>query len=178
MGQQQPIRRPLKGSERELLPGAKTVGKADPAETLEVYVLLRRRTDSIRKPATRESVGNHLSGEQFGEQLGADATDIATIRKFANAYGLAVVQEHAGNRTVVLSGAVAQLNAAFGVDLQRFKHGEHSYRGRIGAVQLSDELHDVVEAVLGLDGRPAARPRSHAHLQPGNIRRAPPRASS
>ena len=176
-------RHPLKGSERQPLPGAKAVGKADPAERLEVSVLLRRRNDAalaehVKKLASRETAGNHLAREQFDEQFGADTTDIAAVKEFADAHGLAVVQEHAGNRTVVLSGAVAQLNAAFGVDLQRFKHGEHSYRGRIGAVQLSDELHDVVEAVLGLDGRPAARPRSHAHLQPGNIRRAPPRASS
>ena len=33
---------PLEGSERQPLPGAKAVAKADPAERLEVSVLLRR----------------------------------------------------------------------------------------------------------------------------------------
>jgi kumamolisin len=48
-------RHPLKGSERQLLPGAKFVGKADPAERLEVSVLLRRHSDTaltehVKKP--------------------------------------------------------------------------------------------------------------------------------
>jgi kumamolisin len=58
----------------------------------------------------------------------------------------------------VLSGTVAQFNAAFGVDLQRFEYPGGSYRGRVGSVQLPDELQGRVEAVLGLDNRPVAKP--------------------
>jgi kumamolisin len=168
-------RHPLKGSERQPLPGAKAVGKADPAERLEVSVLLRRRNDAalaehVKKLASRETAGNHLAREQFDEQFGADTTDIAAVKEFADAHGLAVVQEHAGRRTVVLSGTVAQFNAAFGVDLQRFEYEGGSYRGRVGAIQLPDELHGVVEAVLGLDDRPAAKPHFRARPSPGNVR--------
>ncbi len=168
-------RHPLKGSDRQPLAGAKPVGKADPAERLEVTVLLRHRNaealaEHVKKLARRERAGNRLSREQFENQFGADASDIATIRTFANAHGLAVVQEHAGRRSVVLSGTVAQFNVAFGVDLQRFEHGGGSYRGRVGAVQLPDELDGVVEAVLGLDDRPAAKPHFRARPTPGNVR--------
>jgi kumamolisin len=168
-------RHPLKGSERQPLPGAKPVGKVDPAERLEVTVLLRRRntaalTEHVNKLARRESAGGHMSREQFEDQFGADTTDIATIRKFAEAHGLAVVQEHAGRRTVVLSGTAAQFNSAFGVDLQRFEYEGGSYRGRVGAVQLPDELDGVVEAVLGLDDRPAAKPHFRTRPSPGNVR--------
>jgi len=52
------------------------------------------------------------------------------VKAFAAAHGLAVVQEHAGRRTVILSGTVAQFNAAFGVDLQNYEHDGGSYRGR------------------------------------------------
>jgi kumamolisin len=157
------------------MPGAKPVGKADPAERLEVTVLLRRRnaaalSEHVNKLARRESAGNHLSREQFEEQFGADTTDIATIRTFADAHGLAVVQEHAGRRTVVLSGTAAQFNDAFGVELQRFEYEGGSYRGRVGAVQLPDELDGVVEAVLGLDDRPAAKPHFRPRPSPGNVR--------
>ncbi len=168
-------RHPLKGSERQALAGAKPVGKADPAERLEVTVLLRHSNaealaEHVKKLARRERAGNHLSREQFEDQFGADTSDIATIRTFANAHGLAVVQEHAGRRTVVLSGTVAQFNAAFGVDLQRFEYGGGSYRGRVGAVQLPDELDGMVEAVLGLDDRPVAQPHFRARRSPGNVR--------
>ena len=94
---------------------------------------------------------------------------MAAVKKFAGAHGLAVVQEHAGRRTVVLSGTVAQFNAAFGVDLQRFEHPGGSYRGRVGAVHLPDELHDAVEAVLGLDNRPVAKPHFRTRPSPGNV---------
>jgi kumamolisin len=167
-------RHPLKGSERQPLPGAKSVGKADPAERLEVSVLLRRRsgtalTEHVKKLTSREKSDRHLSREEFERQFGADNADIAAVKKFAGAQGLAVVQEHAGRRTVVLSGTVAQFNAAFGVDLQRFEHSGGSYRGRVGAVHLPDELHDAVEAVIGLDDRPVAKPHFRARPSPGNV---------
>jgi kumamolisin len=165
---------PLKGSERQPLPGAKAIGRADPAERLEVSVLLRRRNadvlkERLTKLANREGAGGHLSREEFDRQFGADSADIAAVKGFATAHGLSVVQEDAGRRTVVLSGTVAQFNAAFGVDLQRFEHPGGSYRGRVGSVQLPDELRGRVEAVLGLDNRPAAKPHFRARLSPGNV---------
>jgi kumamolisin len=59
-------RNPLKGSERQPLPGAKAIGKADPAERLEVSVLLRRSNadmlkERMTKLANRDGVGGHLS---------------------------------------------------------------------------------------------------------------------
>ena len=174
MAQNPPKRNPLKGSERKPLPGAKAIGKADPTERLEVSVLLRRHnaaalTEHVQKLARRENAGGRLTREQFDQQFGAEANDIAAVKKFAQAHGLAVVQEHPGRRTVVLSGTVAQFNAAFGVDLQRFAYAGGSYRGRVGAVQLPDELKDVVEAVLGLDNRPAAKPHFRRRPSPGNV---------
>jgi kumamolisin len=167
-------RNPLKGSERKPLPGAKAVGKADPAERLEVSILLRRRggatfTEHVKKLANRDRAGGHLSRAEFERQFGADNADIAAVKKFASDHGLSVVQEHPGRRTVVLSGTVAQFNAAFGVDLQRFEYRGGSYRGRVGSVQLPDELHGLVEAVLGLDNRPVARPHFRARRSLGNV---------
>ena len=167
---------PLNGSERQPLPGAKAVGKADPTERLEVSMILRRRNaDAFQQRvsglARRGRTGGHLSREDFEQQFGADSTDMDAVKRFAAAHGLSVVQEHAGRRTVVLSGTVAQFNNAFGVDLQRFEHPGGSYRGRVGSVQLPDELHGRVEAVLGLDDRPAAKPHfRRARPSPGNVR--------
>src|SRR5271156_6332754 len=154
---------PLKGSERKPLPGATAVGKADPTERMEVSVLLRRRNaDALEHRVTRlrrrGQGGGHLSREEFEGQFGADSADMAAVKPFAATHGLAVLQEHAGRRTVVLSGTVAQFNAAFGVVLQLSEHPAGSYRGRVGSIHLPDELHDRVEAVLGLDNRPVAKP--------------------
>jgi kumamolisin len=156
-------RQPLTGSLREPLPGARSVGKANPAERLEATLILRRRAgEELRSRVQRLGAGDksagHLRREDFARQFGADSGDIATVRKFAEAHGLAVAQADEARRTVILAGTVAQFNDAFGVDLQQFEHDEGSYRGRTGSIQLPDELEGVVEAVLGLDNRPQARP--------------------
>ena len=154
---------PLVGSERKPLPGARSIGKADPGERLEVTLVLRHRQheqleERVRKIAAGDKSERHLTHEEYDQQFGADPTDIQAVKQFANQHGLAVVDEHAGRRHVVLSGTVAQFNDAFGVELEQFEHPGGSYRGRIGAIQLPDELNGVVTAVLRLDNRPQARP--------------------
>ncbi|HEX4614470.1 MAG TPA: S53 family peptidase, partial [Stellaceae bacterium] len=156
-------RHPLVGSERKPLPGARSIGKADPAERLEVTLVLRHRQheqlqERVRKIAAGDKSERHLTHEEYDQQFGADSTDIQAVKQFANQHGLAVVDEHPGRRHVVISGTVAQFNDAFGVELEQFEHPGGSYRGRIGTIHLPDELNGVVTAVLGLDNRPQARP--------------------
>jgi kumamolisin len=159
----------LKGSERLAMPGARVLAPADASERLEVTVLVRRRAcEALRARAAQLSAGDtsaaYLSREEFAARHGADAADLAAVRAFAAAHGLAVVLEHAARRTVMLSGTVAQFNAAFNVQLQRMQHDSCSYRGRTGSIQLPSSLDGVVEAVLGLDSRPQAE--AHFRVRP------------
>lgn len=159
----------LKGSERSNMPGARALAPADPSERLEVTVLVRRQAGpALRARAARLAKGDtgagYLSRDDFAARHGADAADLAAVRSFAAAHGLVVVLEHAARRTVILSGTVAQFNAAFNVRLQRMQHGSCSYRGRSGIVQLPSSLDGVVEAVLGLDSRPQAE--AHFRVRP------------
>ena len=81
------------------------------------------------------------------------------------AHGLTVVREDPAARSVVLSGTIEQFQNAFGVKLEHYEH--HSagqFRGRTGTISVPDDLHGVVEAVLGLDNRPQARP--HFRIRP------------
>ncbi len=159
----------LKGSERVAMSGARAVAPADPTERLEVTVLVRRRAAAeFHARAAQRAAGNastpYLTREEFAARHGADAADLKAVRAFAAAHGLAVVLEHAARRTVVLSGTVAQFNAAFHVQLQRMRHASCSYRGRTGSIQLPSSLDGVVEAVLGLDSRPQAS--AHFRVRP------------
>jgi kumamolisin len=160
---------PLQGSDRQPLPGATSIGQADPAEQLQVSVLLRRNNAEafkarVARLATHPGERGHLSREAFEHEFGARPEDIAAIEQFAATHGLAVVEADAGRCTIVLSGMVSQFNAAFGVDLQHYDHPSGTYRGRVGSVLLPDALHGVVEAVLGLDNRPAAQ--THFRVRP------------
>lgn len=174
----------LIGSERALLAGAHAVGKTDPSERLEVSVLLRRRgtTADLKTHVARLASGDksvkHLEREDFERQFGAHSDDIAALKSFADAHGLVITQQSKARRTVVLSGSVAQFNAAFEVDLQNFEHPDGSYRGRVGAVQLPAELKDVVEGVLGLDNRPQAKPHFRVHPEPSTAQGLSPHAAA
>jgi kumamolisin len=154
--------RPLKGSERSPLPNSRALGPADPAERLEVTVVVRPSDtqglkDRLQKLAQGKRSIGHLSRAAFARQYGASRADLDSVRDFAEAHGLAVVQEHAARCAVVLSGTVAQFNDAFGIQLQHCSHPTGTYRGRTGPVYIPAELDGVIEAVLGLDNRPQAR---------------------
>ena len=167
-------RSPLKGSERFPLSGSRAVGPADPREQVQVSVLIRRRgrqalCDRVNRLARGDRSGGHLGREDFGRHFGADPADVAAIRTFAASHGLTVVQEHPERCTVVLSGTVAQLEVAFSVKLQRFEHASGHYRGRQGFIELPVELNGIVEAVLGLDNRPQAKP--HFRMRGKQVRK-------
>jgi kumamolisin len=151
------------------MPGAQVLAPADPTERLEVTVLIRRRAREelrgrVAALASGKSPAPPLSREQFTALHGADPNDVAAVRAFAEAQGLAVVLEHAGRRTVILSGTVAQFKAAFNVQLHQMRHGSCSYRGRTGRIELPGSLDGIVEAVLGLDSRPQAA--AHFRVRP------------
>ena len=163
---------PVAGSERAPLEGARAVGPADPDEIIEVTIRLRPKSGNkpfvgageFSKPIDQRRT---LSRAEFEKQHGADPSSIKLVESFAREHGLTVKESSAARRTVILSGTVAAMNKAFGVELKQYEHGAGKYRGRTGPVHLPAELHAVVEGVFGLDNRPQAKPhfrrrREHA----------------
>lgn len=160
---------PLKGSNRQALPGARTLGLADDSERMEVSVIIRRRaTDALRSRATSMAAGDRsesiMSREEFARAHGALGADFDAVRQFAMSHGLAVLQEHAARRTVTLSGTSRQFCSAFEVQLHRMEHAGGTYRGRTGDIHVPAGLAEIIEAVLGLDDRPQATP--HFRVRP------------
>jgi kumamolisin len=79
----------------------------------------------------------------------------SNYQDFARGYDLSVL-EYPDQRRLVLSGTVAQLNAAFGIDLAVYEYLDGRYRGRIGEIRIPSDLAEIVEAVLGSDTRKQA----------------------
>lgn len=160
----------LKGSERAVAEGSKVVGQCDPAERIEVQVILRRPAQDkfdalIGKIEAGDPGVKPMSREAFAKEFGAAPDDIAKVKAFARQAGLTVVRDDPAARTVVLGGTIAQFQTAFDVQLQHYEH--HSmgqFRGRTGSISVPDDLSGVVTAVLGLDNRPQARP--HFRIRP------------
>jgi len=186
-----PRRNALAGSERAPLRGAREIGPADPNAKIDVTIRLRSRagkkpavtSDTFRQPPTQRRI---LSREEYEQSHGADPSSIAQVEAFARDNDLTVVEKSPARRTVVLSGTVAAMSKAFGVELRQYEHPTAGkYRGRTGPVQIPEDLRDHVEAVLGLDNRPQAqphfrkrRPRAGAQPRAANGSFTPPQVAS
>ncbi|MGW1679627.1 S53 family peptidase [Saccharopolyspora sp. NPDC002376] len=141
----------LEGSERKVPEGARRVRDAHPDSPVDVTVVLRRREEA----STSERIKDRA---EFTSRRGADPQDVARIEEFAHAHGLAVTSVNQAARSIGLSGTVAQMNAAFDVDLGHYQSAGETFRGREGRIGLPTDIAPAVRAVLGLDNRQQAKP--------------------
>ncbi len=151
---------PLHGSMRHIMAGARRLGRAQPDERLDVSIILHPAGDEVATRVARMARGETvppMSREAFAAACGPKAEDVAAVHEFAAAHHLAVVATHLARRTIILAGTVQQFEMAFGVELDAYEHDTGAYRGRTGEVMLPAYLAGAVQAVLGLDNRPAAR---------------------
>lgn len=155
----------VQGSIREPMAGARDVGAVDPQAEAEVTLRVRSRSSeadlrqrlqlTASKPPSERT---YLSRAEFTQVHGASPEDLAKIDQFAHNHHLTVVESSIPKRVVRLRGTLADLQAAFGVSLRRYRSKDIIYRGRTGPVYVPKELKGIVEGVFGLDNRPVARP--------------------
>jgi len=177
----------LKGSERTLNYGAHVVGKADPHAFTQITIHIRPQKDPDhahtkdfvdRLVDSSFTARKHLSREEFAASFGAGKEDLQKVRRFARERGLRVVPDQLvrktkasqlGHRTLELRGTNSQLSSAFGVKLIRVREGNRVYRSHIGGVSVPEAFQDVIGNVLGLDTRPAAKPRLKTYPRLGGF---------
>lgn len=157
----------LSGSTRNPAAGANLVGRTDGATIIEVTVVLKRKQGIPRADLQRHvlmrpqerPIADHVT---FTEQYGASDEAVAAIKSLAERYGLTVANVDQKRRVVELIGPASNMEQAFGTELHDYALGKKTYRGRRGPLLLSTETIPYVEAVLGLDNRPVAKPRLRA----------------
>jgi kumamolisin len=172
----------LPGSVRSPLKDARKIGEADPNEIIDVTILLRGRSGNrpfVSDEFTKSVLDRKLpTREEFKHVYGADPGDIARLEAFAREARLKVKQKNVAGRTVILSGAVAAMSAAFKVALSEWEHPTTGkYRGRTGSISLPANFDGVIEAVLGLDNRPQTKPHFR-RPETDNLRAPVPKISS
>jgi kumamolisin len=170
---------------KSLPPNAVAVGEVNPAERLEISVLLRRPPASgsadehaqaahelgAQLPAERQ----YLSRAEYAAQHGADAQDVAQLECFAQEHHLTVTEINRAARTVKLSGTVGDLTAAFQTNLKHYEVAGRRFRGRSGALAVPAELAEIVVGVFGFDNRPVVQDRNdQARAQTGTTVFTPP----
>jgi kumamolisin len=159
---------PISGSNRPPLKGAKLLRKADPKKTITVSIYLRPNPHTASDAASaittlseqRPQQRQYLSQPRLAEVFGADPQELKAVEDWAKSSKLKVVEADVAKRLVKVSGTVAAINKAFGVQLNNYRNpAGYDYRGREGQVYVPESLHGIVESVLGLDTRRVGRPR-------------------
>ena len=155
---------PLTGTEKKPVAGARHLGRVNRRRRITVTVLLRRRTPLGTPHSRYETLLNapiaqrqYFSREELSHAHGANAADMNRIDAFASEHELTVVHRSAAERRMVLSGTLAALTRAFGVQLKRVSSQGRQYRMRTGPIYVPKSLVDIVEDVKGFDNRRQAR---------------------
>lgn len=153
---QSPKRVTLPRSECKTPSDAIDAGRTPSQQILSVSLIVRRKTPLSLK----ELRGRVVSRDEFDEKYAASAADFSKLRRFAHQYSLSVDEgaSSLARRTLVLRGTAQNLEKAFGVELHDYQRAEHRFHGFVGTVSLPQAHSEVVEAVLGLDARPVAKP--------------------
>ena len=152
------------GSERQPVRGARLIHNSHPDQTIEVSIRLRRKSDVTKQEELKTALAKpdfkRMSRADFDNAHGADPVDVAKIKKFAQEYGLTVRETgtELARRTVMVSGTVANLQKAFGVELKEYTTPTGNYRGRVGGVHVPPEYADIIQGVFGLDNRAQTEP--------------------
>ena len=150
----------LDGSHRTIPAGARRVANLSADEPVEASLYLRRRDDPAGLAETADPDRRRAILAEHRRAQYAD--DIRLIRAFAEESGLAVVSAEPARRLVRLAGPAGRMQAAFRTQLAHYDEsgspdGGRRFRGRSGMLFLPEDVRAVVESVLGLDTRPAAR---------------------
>jgi kumamolisin len=159
----------LPGSEKAAAQGAVHV-KATPAGSKITVSVIVKRKEALKVNAGggRRSGPVRVTRAEFKRRFAADPDAVKLVKAFAREYGLKVEADPtaAVRRTLQLTGTAAQMQKAFGVQLEQKTIGAAEFRVREGGIQLPKGLAGAVEAVLGLDNRPQAKP--HFRVQGAN----------
>jgi kumamolisin len=155
---------PVSGSELPSRFAARAVGRANATELITVTVKVRAKDDKGSE-SRLEALGtspagqrSHVSREDFAARHGADPADLRKVEDYARASNLSIIETCAAKRRVMLAGKVSDIESAFGVTLEHFVHPGGTFRSHTAPAHVPSDLQPVVEAVLGLSNRPAARP--------------------
>lgn len=149
-------------SSHKTLPAATRVGEVPPDEPIEVSLYLKRRNNA--EPVSPSAGPQDRRAALSAHRAAQYEDDIARIKAFATEAGLAVTAIEPARRLIKLVGPADRIQAAFRTSVAHYHDGTRVFRGRSGPLHLPEDIAPIVEAILGIDTRPAAQPKLvHLH---------------
>jgi kumamolisin len=143
--------------------------KATPPKTpVTVSVIVKRKEElKINRRGGRAAGPVRVTRSEYKRRHSSDPDAVKRVKAFAREYKLKVERDptSALRRTIQLTGTAADMQKAFGVELNQKTIDGTQYRVREGSIHVPESLEGVVEAVLGLDNRPQAVPHFRVRTQ-------------
>jgi subtilase family serine protease len=137
---------------------AKNLGAENPGRVIEVSIWLqlhdRSQFDALtRSLYDRTSPNYHhwLKAKDIAARFGPAASEAQTVRQFFAEHNLKVVKTGPGNLYVRARGAVADVEKAFHVQLNKYQVGGRTIRANAGDPYVEGAAGALVRAISGLD---------------------------
>ncbi|ODV43856.1 hypothetical protein AWV79_13190 [Cupriavidus sp. UYMMa02A] len=150
-----PNRALLPDSLHHLPPGARALRATNPHQWLALTIGVRRKRalpglaglDPLL-PAQRR----YLSLKEIEDNYGSELASVTRIETFARAHRLVVTRDDRATATLELAGTVADVNAAFGVNLLDYTQAQMgSFHARTQEVSVPAEVQGDITGVFGLN---------------------------
>ncbi len=174
----------LPGGARPRSVSAKFIKAVHHKELITFTVIVRRRSEGPVLPDLeyRQNTPIHKrrfpSMEEYAKMYGSSAEDMETITTTLQKHDMAIVNQHAGARTVTVQASAGQIASSFGVHLNyyhaptliampRKRPGSHenspdpltgTHTGYDGEVSVPHALVGIILHIVGLDNRSIAAP--------------------
>jgi len=135
-------------------------GEADPTQVIEFTIVIRPPVQAAQ--SSEDLLAGRSSGktrDQVEKELSADDADMRAVSDFAHRSGFHVLEANPAERRLRVSGAVQEINQAFGIRLAYFDGPNGSFLSYDGPLTAPASVSQRILAVLGLHRDQVAKPR-------------------
>jgi subtilase family serine protease len=164
----------LKSSTPQWASPAKAVGKLPATKRVHARVYLAARggeagldaaVAAVSTPGSRQ-YGHYLTPAQYRARFAPSGSSVAAVAKWLSGAGMRVTGVASANRYVSVAGTSAQVQRAFGVELQTYRHDGRTQRAPAGDISIPGALAGQVLGVTGLSSAQVVRPASSPDFPP------------
>jgi len=148
----------LTGSTPGFVSQAHDLGAENPGKQITVSIWLKRHNDIafqelLKRLYTPGSPTYHqwLTNEQYAEMFGPSSAEASVVSNFLKSHNLTITKTGKNNEFVMAQGRVADVQAAFHVQIDRYNWNGKIYRANTSDAAIDGPAGELALAVLGLD---------------------------
>jgi hypothetical protein len=158
----------LKGHVPAITKRLTSIGRLESSRRLDLAIGLplrnRENLTNLLQQLYQPSQANfrhYLTADQFTSSFGPSEEDYKAVTEFAKSHGLIVKTTHPNRTLLDVSGSVADIEKAFHIKMQVYKHPVEARTFFAPDVEPSLDLDTPVLAISGLDDYVRPRPQMH-----------------